>query len=109
MNKANTILQITSEVLDRYRNSITRKAFTQAMERVIELVLGPGELPSQTACPGLQILRNPEMDTEYLAQLLSGSCPPFPQEQADFDCQEFDCRTCWQSWLATGRPPEKEE
>ena len=45
MNKANTILQITSEVLDRYRNSITRKAFTQAMERVIELVLGPGEQP----------------------------------------------------------------
>ena len=67
MNKANTILQITSEVLDRYRNSITRKAFTQAMERVIELVLGPGEQSPQTACPGLQILRNPEMDTEHLA------------------------------------------
>ena len=53
MNKANTILQITSEVLDRYRNSITRKAFTQAMERVIELVLGPGEQSPQTACLGL--------------------------------------------------------
>ena len=79
MNKANTILQITSEVLDRYRNSISRKAFIQAM------------------------------DTEHLAQLLSGSCTPFPQEQADFDCQEFDCQTCWQSWLTTGRPPEKEE
>ena len=39
MNKSNTILQITSEVLDRYRNSISRKAFIQAMERVIELVL----------------------------------------------------------------------
>ena len=49
MNKANTILQITSEVLDRYRNSITRKAFTQAMERVIELLLGPREQPPQTA------------------------------------------------------------
>ena len=109
MNKANTILQITSEVLDRYRNSITRKAFTQAMERVIELVLGPGEQPPQTASTGLQILRNPKMDTEYLAQLVSGSCPPFPQEQAAFDCQEFDCQTCWQSWLTTGRPPEKEE
>ena len=43
MNKSNTILQITSEVLDRYRNSISRKAFIQAMERVIELVLGPVE------------------------------------------------------------------
>ena len=51
MNKANTILQITSEVLDRYRNSITRKAFTQAMERVIELVLGPGELPPADSVP----------------------------------------------------------
>ena len=54
MNKSNTILQITSEVLDRYRNSISRKAFIQAMERVIELVLGPGEHPPQAACPGLQ-------------------------------------------------------
>ena len=72
MNKANTILQITSEVLDRYRNSITRKAFTQAMERVIELVLGPGEQPPQTACPGLQIPRNPERDNERAANQLRG-------------------------------------
>ena len=35
------ILQITSEVLDRYRNSIPRKAFIEAMEHVNELVLGP--------------------------------------------------------------------
>ena len=49
MNKSNTILQITSEVLDRYRNSISRKAFIQAMERVIELVLGPGEHLPQAA------------------------------------------------------------
>ena len=53
MNKSNTILQITSEVLDRYRNSISRKAFIQAMERVIELVLCPGEPLPQAACPGL--------------------------------------------------------
>ena len=51
MNKSNTILQITGEVLDRYRNSISRKAFIQAMERVIELVLGPGEHLPQAACP----------------------------------------------------------
>ena len=57
MNKSNTILQITSEVLDRYRNSISRKAFIQAMERVIELMLGPGEHPPQAACPGLQLIR----------------------------------------------------
>ena len=43
MNKSNMILQITSEVLDRYRNSIPRKAFIEAMEHVNELVLGPGK------------------------------------------------------------------
>ena len=58
MNKSNTILQITSEVLDRYRNSISRKAFIQAMERVIELVLGPVEHLPQAACPGLQLIRD---------------------------------------------------
>ena len=91
MNKSNTILQITSEVLDRYRNSISRKAFIQAMERVIELVLGPGEHLPQAACPGLQLIRSPEMD------------------RADFDCREFDCQTCWQSWLESGKPPVKED
>ena len=109
MNKYRTLLQITSQVLDRYRNSITRKAFSHSMERVIEQVLGPGEQLPQASCPGLQLLRDPEMDTEHLAQLLSGACPPFPQEQADFDCQEFDCRMCWQSWLMSGKPPKKEE
>ena len=114
MNKSNTILQITSEVLDRYRNSISRKAFIQAMERVIELVLGPGEHLPQAACPGLQLIRSPEMDSECLAQLLSGACPPFQQAKADFDCREFDCRefdcqTCWQSWLESGKPPVKED
>lgn len=39
MNKSDTIIQITSDVLDRYRSSIPRKAFTRAMEQVIELVL----------------------------------------------------------------------
>ena len=90
MNKSNTILQITSEVLDRYRNSISRKAFIQAMERVIELVLGPVEHLPQAACPG-------------------GACPSFQQAKADFDCREFDCQTCWQSWLESGKPPVKEE
>ena len=45
MNKSNEIIQITSSVLERYRSSIPRKAFAEAMERVIELVLGPGECP----------------------------------------------------------------
>ena len=99
MNKSNTILQITSEVLDRYRNSISRKAFIRAMECVIELVLGPGEHIPQAACPGLQLIRSPEMDSECLAQLLSGSCPPFQQAKADPQWEDDDTVTfyipCW--------------
>ena len=70
MNKSNTILQITSEVLDRYRNSISRKAFIQAMERVIELVLGPGEHLPQAACPGLQLIRAHETGRNLVCRLL---------------------------------------
>lgn len=108
MNKSNSILQVTSEVLGRYRNAIPRKAFIQAMERVIELTLGPGGRLQQAVCPGLRLLQAPELDEEHAAQLLCGSCPPFPQEDADFACQEFDCQACWTSWLKTGRPPDKE-
>lgn len=53
MNKSNEIIQITSSVLERYRSSIPRKAFAEAMERVIELVLGPGECPANQTVPGL--------------------------------------------------------
>lgn len=60
MNKSNEIIQITSSVLERYRSSIPRKAFAEAMERVIELVLGPGECPATSDCPGLVMLRSPE-------------------------------------------------
>ena len=34
MNKIATITRITSRVLDKYRNSIPRKAFIDAMEQV---------------------------------------------------------------------------
>lgn len=64
MNKANTIVRITSDVLSRYRNSITRKAFTQAMERVAELTLGPGGSPPQSVCPGFVLLQSPDLTTE---------------------------------------------
>ena len=49
MNKSDTIIQITSDVLDRYRSSIPRKAFTRAMEQVIELVLDSGHRRGQPA------------------------------------------------------------
>ena len=52
MNKSAMILQITSDTLDRYRSSIPRKAFTQAMERVIELTLGSGGCRPQPVVPG---------------------------------------------------------
>lgn len=35
MSKIDNITGITSRVLDRYRNSIPRKAFTQAIEDVV--------------------------------------------------------------------------
>lgn len=43
MNKSNEIIQITSSVLERVSQFHPPKAFAEAMERVIELVLGPGE------------------------------------------------------------------
>ena len=91
MNKSNEIIQITSSVLERYLSSIPRKAFAEAMERVIELVLGPGECPAKSDCPGLVIL-----------------CPPFPLESGDFTCDKYNCKSCWEAWLTTGKPPQEE-
>ena len=104
MNKSNEIIQITSSVLERYRSSIPRKAFAEAMERVIELVLGPGECPAKSDCPGLVMLRAPNMDAEHIAQLICGACPPFPLELGDFSCCEQDCQSCWK---AAGRRRRK--
>ena len=109
MNKSNTIIRITSDVLGRYRNSITRNAFTQAMQRVAELTLGPGGPPPQPACPGLTLLQSPDLTLEQKALLICGACPPFPAELGDFPCHEQDCQTCWQSWLTTGEPPQVNE
>ncbi|MFR8004511.1 MAG: hypothetical protein ACLU6E_01995 [Dysosmobacter welbionis] len=108
MNKSNEIIQITSSVLERYRSSIPRKAFAEAMERVIESVLGPGECPAKSDCPGLVMLRAPNMDAEHMAQLICGACPPFPLELGGFSCCEQDCQSCWKAWLETGRPPQVE-
>lgn len=109
MNKSNTVLQITSEVLDRYRNSIPRKAFVRAMEQVIELVLGPGERLPQAVNPGLQLIRASGLDVEQISQLISGACPPFSLDHGDYSCQEHECQECWKSWLLTGMPPKKEK
>ena len=77
MNKSDTIIQITSDVLNRYRSSIPRKAFIRAMEQVIELVLDSATAQTRPASPGLALIRSSDMDVENLAQLLCGACPPF--------------------------------
>ena len=104
MNKSDTIIQITSDVLDRYRSSIPRKAFTRAMEQVIELVLDSATAQTRPASPGLALIRSSDMDVENLAQMLCGACPPFPAEFWDGSCHECACEECWQSWLTAGRP-----
>ena len=109
MNKSNTIVKITSDVLDRYRNSIPRKAFIQALERVTELTLGPSGSFTGPARPGMTLLQSTDLTTAQKALLLSGSCPPFPTKLDSFPCQNHDCQTCWLSWLNTGKPPQVEE
>lgn len=104
MNKSDTIIQITSDVLDRYRSSIPRKAFTRAMEQVIELVLDSAAAQMRPAGPGLALIQSPDMDAEHLAQLLCVACPPFPAEFWNSPCHEHACEECWQSWLTAGRP-----
>lgn len=99
MNKYNMILRITSEILDRYRNSIPRKAFIQSMEQVNELVLGPAERLPQAVNPGLQLIRASELEADQISQLISGACPPFSLDHSDFVCQEHDCQECWKAWL----------
>ena len=108
MNKSAMILQITSDTLDRYRSSIPRKAFTQAMERVIELTLGSGGCRPQLVVPGLTLIRSAELDAEQLSRLLCGACPPFPPDLENFPCHGHTCQVCWQSWLTTGMPPQVE-
>ena len=108
MNKYNMILRITSEILDRYRNSIPRKAFIQSMEQVNELVLGPAERLPQAVNPGLQLIRASELEADQISQLISGACPPFSLDHSDFVCQEHDCQECCKAWLLTGMPPKGE-
>lgn len=107
MNKIHTITRITSEVLDKYRNSIPRKAFTRAMERVTEEALTSGEIQPGHAQPGLEIIKQPGATAGELADLLSGSCPPYGEGAGFVHCDEASCRDCWLAWLVTGLPPCK--
>ena len=54
MNKSNEIIQITSSVLERYRSSIPRKAFAEAMERGAGRMSGKIRLSRACYTPGTE-------------------------------------------------------
>lgn len=58
MSKINDITAITSRTLDRYRNSIPRKAFIEAMEAVAAEVVGQSETAPASTAPGIQIINS---------------------------------------------------
>lgn len=107
MSKTNEVMRIMSDTLDRYRNSIPRKAFIRAMERVIEEVVAPSETAPSNPAPGIQIIKQPAITAGELADLLAGSCPPFCCEDSTVHCDVTSCRDCWLAWLETGRPPKE--
>ena len=107
MSKVDNVTHIMSQVLDRYRNSIPRKAFIDAMEKVIAEVIESPAVPDGEPVPGLQIVKSPYATAGDLAELLSGSCPPF-RGSGEVDCRNVSCRDCWAAWLTTGRPANSE-
>ena len=109
MSKINDITAITSRTLDRYRNSIPRKAFIEAMEAVAAEVVGQSETAPANTAPGIQIIKQPDVTAGELADLLSGCCPPFCGEDSVVRCDDQSCRACWLAWLTTGRPPKPRE
>ncbi len=104
MNKVDTITGITSRVLEKYRNSIPRKAFIDAMDLVKETVIESAKIPTGDPVPGITIIKNPDTAAEQLADLLSGCCPPFAEGAGPVPCDETTCRDCWLAWLTTGKP-----
>lgn len=82
MNKITTITRITSKVLDKYRNSIPRRAFIDAMEQVVAEAITSGEKQLGAPVPGIEILKRPDATAGELADLISGACPPFPTASA---------------------------
>lgn len=105
MNKIENITAITSRVLDKYRNSIPRKAFISAMEDVAAEVIGQSETAPSITAPGIQIIKQPGITAGELADLLSGACPPFCGENSTVHCDRTSCQACWLAWLTTGEPP----
>ena len=109
MSKINDITAITSRTLDKYRNSIPRKAFIEAMEAVAAEVIGQSETAPSNTAPGIQIIKQPDITAGELADLLSGCCPPFAEGFGLVHCDEVSCRACWLAWLTSGKSPTTKE
>ena len=109
MSKISTITRITSRVLDKYRNSIPRKAFIDAMEQVAAEAITSGEKQLGAPVPGIEILKRPDAIAGELADLISGACPPFPNGFSEVHCDEQSCHACWLAWLTTGKSPSCKE
>ena len=103
MNKVDTITGIMSRTLDKYRNSIPRKAFVDAMELVIASVIEQPDVREGKPVPGIQLVKSPYTTVGELAELLCDSCPPF-RTAGTPDCIGVSCRDCWAAWLSTGIP-----
>jgi len=104
MNKIDTITQIETKALDKYRNSIPRKAFIEAIELIKDCAIESSKIPDGEPVPGLQIIKSPYATAGEPADLLSGACPPFAAGCSTVSCNNTTCRDCWASWLTTGRP-----
>lgn len=105
MNKIDHITVITARTLDKYRNSIPRKAFIDAMDAVKEEVITESTVNVGAPVPGLQLIKRMDATAGELADMISGACPPF-SVQCQVHCDRQSCRTCWLAWLTTGLPPE---
>ena len=54
---------------------------------------------------GIEIIRDPALTAEAIADIVSQTCPP----DAPAECDRLGCRECWLSWLTTGEPPKGKE
>ena len=109
MNKSNTIVKITSDVLDRYRNSIPPEGLHSGAGSCDGADAGARWILYRSSLPWDDVAAVNGTDRGAEGAPAQRSCPPFSAEQSSFPCQEQDCQTCWLSWLTTGKPPQVEE
>lgn len=103
MNKIDTITHITAKILDKYRDSIPRKAFIDAMDRVKEEAIEASTVNVGKPVPGIELIKRPDITAGELADMLHGACPPF-STSCSVCCDHISCRECWLAWITTGIP-----